>query len=254
MTLLEEKVAIVTGGGSGIGRVTAQRFAEEGASVVVADVNDEHTDETVSLVEDEGGTAIGVHADVTDMESMQSMVDTAVEEFGSLDIAFNNAGIGGDQAKTADYTEEKWTSVIDVNLTGVWRSMKAELGQMADQEEGGVVVNNASILGKVGFETAPAYVSAKHGVLGLTKTAALEYADDGIRVNAVCPGFIDTPLLREGGMEEGSEMRQQIEQLHAMNRLGTSEEVADAVTWLCSDGASFATGGAYNVDGGFLAR
>lgn len=249
----DDCVAVVTGGSTGIGRATAEAFAEAGAAVVIGDVNNKEAETTVESICEDGGEATAVHADVTDAAAVEAMTETALDEYGGLDFAFNNAGIGGDQAKTADYSEEGWQRVLDVNLTGVWRCMREQLPRMIE-DGGGIVVNNASILGKVGFETAPAYVAAKHGLLGLTKTAALEYAGENVRVNAVCPGFVDTPLLEQGGLTTDEEMRGQIEGLHAMNRLGTPEEIADAVCWLCSDGASFTTGAALDVEGGYLSR
>ena len=250
----DNAAALVTGGGSGIGQETALEFAAEGASVVVADVDVEGGEATVADIEDEGGDARFVETDVTDAAETEAMVEAAVEAYGRLDYAFNNAGIGGDSATIDEYDSESWESVIDVNLVGVFKCMQAEIAQMKAQESGGVVVNNSSVLGQVGFATSSGYVAAKHGVLGLTKTAALENGETGVRVNAVCPGFIDTPLLREGGMEEGSELREQIASRHAMNRLGTPEEVASAVLWLCDDDASFVTGEAVGVDGGYLSQ
>jgi len=250
----DSSVALVTGGGSGIGRETALEFAANGAHVVVADVDVDGGEETVADIEADGGDALFVETDVTDADETAAMVDAAVAEYGRLDYAFNNAGIGGDSATVDEYDTERWEGVIDVNLGGVFKCMQAEIAQMREQESGGVVVNNSSILGKVGFATSSGYVAAKHGVLGLTKTAALENGETGVRVNAVCPGFIDTPLLRDAGMEEGSEIREQIESRHAMNRLGTPEEVASAVLWLCDDDASFVTGEAVGVDGGYLAQ
>jgi len=248
------RVAAVTGGSSGIGRETAVQFAESGAAVVVADVDDEKGEDVVAEIEDAGGEAVYVHTDVTDMDEVENMVQTAVEEFGRLDYAVNNAGIGGQQAPAGDLSEDDWMGVIDVNLNGVWRSLKAELDVMSDQDDGGVVINMASVLGKVGFENSSGYVSAKHGVLGLTKTAAWEYAGDGIRVNAVGPGFIATQMLDEGGITTNEEVRAQIEAMHSEDRLGQPDEVADAVLWLCSDGASFTNGEALMVDSGFTAR
>ncbi|MEF8758101.1 MAG: SDR family oxidoreductase [Halobacteriales archaeon] len=249
-----DRVVAVTGGSSGIGRETAVQFATHGASVVVADVDDEKGEETVSIIEDENGEAVYVHTDVTDMEQVREMVRTAIDEYGRLDYAVNNAGIGGQQMAAGEHTEESWQQVIDINLNGVWRSMKAELEEMLGQDEGGVIVNMASILGQVGFEGASAYVSAKHGVLGLTKTAAWEYGGEGVRVNAVCPGFIETQMLEEGGITEDEELRAQIEAMHSQDRLGDPEEIADAVMWLCSDGASFTNGEALTVDDGYTAR
>lgn len=246
-----DQVVAITGGGSGIGRETAVQFAEHGAAVVIADVDDENGHAVVDEIE---GEATYVHADVTDLGQLETMVSTAVDEFGGLNYAVNNAGIGGPQKPAGELEEAEWRQVIDVNLDGVWRSMKAELAIMTEQTDGGVIVNMASILGKVGFASASAYVAAKHGVLGLTKTAAWEYADAGIRVNAVCPGFIETPLLEAGGITEDEELRGQIEAMHSQGRLGHPEEIADAVLWLCSDGASFTNGEALTVDSGYTSR
>ncbi|ELZ79152.1 SDR family oxidoreductase [Haloferax volcanii] len=252
MTQFDTEVAVVTGASSGIGRATAEAFAAEGARVVVSDVNVEGGEETVARIEKAGGTAIFVETDVTDDDAVAALVDTAVSEYGRLDFACNNAGIGGPQKPTADLSADEWHRVVDVNLNGVWRSMQREIPAMLDGD-GGVIVNMASILGKVGFANAAPYVAAKHGVLGLTKTAAIEYAEQGVRVNAVCPGFVDTPLLGEGGLDD-PEARQGIESLHPMNRLGDVDEIASAVVWLCSDGASFTTGEALTVDGGYTSR
>ena len=254
MASFEDTTAVVTGAGSGIGRTTAVEFADRGADVVVADVDVEGGEGTVSRVEDAGGDAVFVETDVTDPNEAEAMVDTAVEEYGRLDYAFNNAGIGGEQAEVAEYPPEQWRAVIDVNLVGVFNCMRAEIRRMTRQDAGGAVVNNASVLGKVGFETSSGYVAAKHGVLGLTKTAALENAEVGVRVNAVCPGFIETPLLEAGGITTDPEIRADIEGRHAMNRLGTPEEVAGAVLWLCSDEASFVTGESLDIEGGYLSR
>lgn len=248
-----DKVAIVTGGASGIGEAVALEFARNGAAVVVADIAEDAGESVVEEIRSAGGKATFVHGDVTDLDQMQTMVDTAVEEFGGLDFAFNKAGIGGVQKPVADLAEDEWLQVIDINLNGVWRGMKVELPVMVEQG-GGVIVNTASVLGQVGFAAAAAYTAAKHGVLGLTKVAALDYAEQNVRVNAVCPGFIDTPMLEAGGITEDEEMLSMVESLHAMNRLGTVDEIASGVMWLCSDGASFTTGEALTIDGGYTSK
>jgi len=250
---LEGKVALVTGGSSGIGRAAALAFAREGAKVVIADILVEGGKETVQMVEDADGDALFIEADVSKAHGVEAIVNRAVETYGRLDHAFNNAGIEGAQAPTAEYPEEAWHQVISVNLTGVWLCMKYEIQQMLKQE-GGAIVNMSSILGKVGFANSPAYEASKHGVIGLTKAAALEYATKNIRVNAVCPGFIKTPMLERAGILSDPDVREQMAGLHPLNRLGQPEEVAEAVLWLCSDAASFVTGHALLVDGGYVAQ
>ena len=247
------KVAVVTGAGSGIGRACAVAFAAEGAQVVVADIAANGGAETVRLIEAANGEAVFVQGDVSKSADVQELMATTVKTYGRLDYACNNAGVGGPALTSGDYTEADWRKVIDVNLTGAWLCMKYELPLMLKQG-GGAIVNMASILGKVGFASAPAYVAAKHGLIGLTQTAALEYATQNIRINAVCPGFIYTPLLEQAGMQAGSEMHKLISDLHPMKRMGTSEEVAGAVLWLCSDAAAFVTGHALMVDGGYTAQ
>ncbi|ACV13140.1 short-chain dehydrogenase/reductase SDR [Halorhabdus utahensis DSM 12940] len=249
----EGRVAAITGAASGIGRETAIQFAENGAAVVVADVDDAGED-VVAEIEEAGGDAVFVHTDVTSMDDVETMVETAVEEFGQLDYAVNSAGVGGDQVPTGDVEEDGFERTIDINLNGVWRSMKAELGAMTDQDDGGVIINMASVLGKVGFENSAAYVSSKHGVLGLTKTSAWEYAEEGVRVNAVCPGFIETQMLDDAGITTNEDVRDWIAGMHSEGRLGQPEEIADAVLWLCSDGASFTNGEALTVDSGFTVK
>lgn len=253
MANMEGKVAIVTGASSGIGLHTARLFAEKGASVVLADLDETAGKEAVQAIEGAGGSALFVKTNVSESAQVKELVDRTIECFGRLDYAVNNAGIGGESVPTAEITEEGWDRVIGVNLTGVWLCMKHEIEAMLDNE-GGAIVNVASILGKVGFANAAAYVSAKHGVLGLTKSAAMEYATLGVRVNAVCPGFIYTPMLENAGMAEGSEMHTYISSLHPMQRMGTSEEVATMIVWACSDEASFVTGASLLVDGGYTAQ
>ena len=251
---LDSKTALVTGGGSGIGRAASLAYAKDGARVVVADVNVEGGEETVQMIKEAGGEAILVHADVSNPEDAQAMVDQEVGAFGSLDCAFNNAGIGGgrDRLLTADYLEEDWDRVISINLKGVWLCMKAEIPQMLKQG-GGAIVNTASIAGLVGLSGTVAYVAAKHGVTGLTKAAAMEYAKSGIRVNAVCPGYIETPLV-QGIFERVEGYRERVAARHPMDRLGEPEEIAQAVVWLSSDAASFVTGHNMPVDGGYMAQ
>ena len=251
MNGLSGKVAVVTGGSSGIGLATVQAFAAVGTKVVIADI--ENDAKVVEDVKKAGGDAVFIRADVSKSTDIQALVRMTVETYGRLDFAVNNAGIGGASATTGDYTEQDWNRVIGINLTGVWLCMKYELEQMVKQSSG-AIINMASILGWVGFANAPAYVAAKHGVLGLTKTAAIEYAAQNIRINAVCPGFIATPLLEQAGITEGSDAYNAIASLHPMKRLGKAEEVADLVLWLCSEGASFVTGSAYLVDGGYVAQ
>lgn len=249
--MLQGKVTLVTGASSGIGRAIALAYAREGAKVVVSDVNVAGGEETVSLVRQQGGDALFVPADVSRAEDCQRLVERTVAHYGRLDAACNNAGIGGELGPTADYTDEAWQQVIGVNLSGVFYCMKHQIHAML-RHGGGTIVNMASILGQVGFAGAPAYVAAKHGVVGLTKTAALEYSAHGLRINAVGPAFIHTPMI--AGLESDPATQQQLVSLHAVGRLGQPEEVAELVVWLSSDRASFVTGAYYAVDGGYLAR
>ena len=251
---LDGKTALVTGAGSGIGRATALAYAREGARVVAADVNVEGGEETVQQIKEAGGEAILVHADVSDRAGAELMAQRAVDAYGSLDCAFNNAGISGgrERRRSADYAEEDFDRVIRINLKGVWLSMKAEIPQMLKQG-GGSIVNTASIMGLIATPGSVAYMAAKHGVVGLTKATALEYAADGIRVNSVCPGYINTPLVRPL-FDNYENMEDLIISRHPIGRLGEPQEIAEAVIWLSSPAASFVTGHNMAVDGGYVAQ
>jgi len=251
MPLLDGKVVVVTGGGSGIGQAACRLYVREGARVVVSDIDETGGKETVRAIQKMGGDVIFVRADVSKPEDCQTMVAAALEKYGQLDIAFNNAGIGGEANQTADYSVSGWQTVISINLSGVFYCMKYEIPAILSSG-GGAIVNMASILGQVAFETSPAYVAAKHGVVGLTKNAAVEYARQKLRVNAVGPAFIRTPLI--AGLEQNTQVRDHLISLHPLGRLGESEEVAELVIWLSSEKASFVTGAYYAVDGGYLAK
>lgn len=243
------KVAWVTGAASGIGEACALRLAEEGGKVVLLDTNKEKGSEVLQKVKAKGAEAIFLELDVTDPAAVEKAVAETVETFGALDVAVNNAGIGGDLAPTGEYSPENWDKVIRVNLNGVFYCMRYQIPQMLEQGEG-AILNMASILGSVGFASASAYVAAKHGVVGLTKSAAIEYGNRDIRVNAVGPAFVRTPLL--DGLDEGAKV--QLEDMHPIGRMGKPEEIASLVAYLCSDEASFMTGGYYPADGGYLAQ
>lgn len=245
----ENKVAMVTGAGSGIGEAIARRMGEEGATVVVADLNEKAARQVAAAIERDGGTAVAVQQDVSDPASVEKSVEFAVQKFGRLDVAVNNAGITGDLAPTADYSLEGWDKVIAVNLSGVFYGMKYEIPAML-RSGGGSIVNIASILGSVAARDSAGYNAAKHGVVGLTKTAALEYSKDGVRVNAIGPGYIDTPLLNalDRDMYDG------LVGLHPIGRLGKPEEVAELALFLASDKASFVTGSYHLADGGYTAQ
>lgn len=252
-SLFEGKVAVITGAGSGIGRACALAFAREGARVVASDIAPEGGNETVNLIKQAGGEAAFIRCDVARPQEIEALIHSTVETYGRLDCAVNNAGIAGVQATTADYPLENWQKVININLTAPWLCMKYELAQMVKQGKG-AIVNMASILGTTGFAQSGAYVAAKHGLVGVTRTAALEYAKAGIRVNAVCPGFIETPLLHQTEVGSNSQILQAIANMHPVGRLGTPEEIANMVLWLCSDAASFVTGATMIVDGGYTAQ
>ena len=246
---IQDSVAIVTGASSGIGRAAAMRFAEEGASVVAADVDVEGGEETVAHIEDAGGEAVFVEADVTVENDVQAVVDTAVDTYGGLDIAFNNAGIEGPNESTTDQTIDGWDQVLDINLRGVFLGMQAEIPAMMESG-GGAIVNTASIAGLLGFPNLAPYVASKHGVIGLTKTAAVEFSADGVRVNAICPGVIETPMVARTREEDPEQIEGTIAAT-PIDRLGQPEESGSAAVWLAAEDASFVTGESLVVDGGF---
>jgi NAD(P)-dependent dehydrogenase (short-subunit alcohol dehydrogenase family) len=246
------KVALITGGGSGIGRATALRVAREGVKVMIADYNPDGALKTVAMIKETGDGADCVAADVTVAGQAEMMVNKTIETYGRLDYAFNNAGIEGTMADTAGYPEDSFDRVIATNLKAVWLCMKYEIPQML-KGGGGVIVNTASVLGLVGIEMAAAYNAAKHGVVGLTKTAALEFAQKNIRVNCVCPGFIRTAMV-ERVLDRGALGEEMMVALEPMGRIGRPEEIAEGVYWLFSDAAAFVTGHSLAIDGGFVAR
>lgn len=250
---LENKVAFITGGISGIGYAAALAFVREGAKVVLADIDANAGEAAAAKIQQSGSEAAFIRTDVSKSADVQAMISQTVERYGRLDFAVNNAGIGGASALTADYPEDEWRRVLDINLTGVWLCMKYAIPHMLTAG-GGVIVNVASILGHVGFANSGAYVAAKHAVVGLTKSTAIEYATQNIRVTAVCPGFISTPMIESAGMTEGTDLYNMIAGLHAMKRLGKPEEVGELIAWLCSDGASFITGSSILADGGYVAQ
>ena len=247
-----DKAALVTGGASGIGRAAALSFAHGGARVVVADVNQVGGEETVRLVKTEGGEAVFVKADVRAAVDVEAMVAATLQSFGRLDIAFNNAGVLGSGAAMIDFTEDDWDDVMGINLKGVWLCMKHEIPAMI-QAGGGAIVNTSSIAGLVGSQHSPAYAASKHGVVGLTKTAALQYAPQGIRVNCVCPAAVYSPML-ETLVTRNPQVGDRLLASQPNGRFASPEEVAAVVTWLCSDAASFVTGAALPVDGGYTAQ
>jgi len=244
----KRKVAFVTGAGSGIGRATALAFAREGASVTVADVSEQGSQETARLIEEKGGRALAVKCDVTRTEDVKAALDKTIEEFGRLDFAFNNAGVEQRNAAIAEFEEEEWNRILDVNLRGVFLCMKYEIPLLLKQG-GGAIVNTSSGAGVIGIKGGAAYAASKHGVIGLTKSAALDYAAQNIRVNVVAPGYIATPMMDRftGGTAEGWG---KVVSEEPIGRAGKPEEIADAVIWLCSDAASFVVGHALVVDGG----
>jgi NAD(P)-dependent dehydrogenase (short-subunit alcohol dehydrogenase family) len=249
MKQLENKVAIITGAGSGIGRSTAMLFASEGAKVVISDVNEAHGNSVVNEITKNGGAASFIKADSSKPEDNEALVKQTLDKYGALDIAVNNAGIGGPLAATGEYPLDGWKKVIDINLSGVFYGLRYQIPAML--KIGGSIINVASILGQAATKFSPAYVAAKHGVVGLTKAAALEYADKKIRVNSIGPGYIKTPLVMNS--LDASTLNGLVG-LHPIGRLGESEEVAELLLWLASSKASFVTGAYYPIDGGYLAQ
>lgn len=252
MKRFEGKVALITGGGSGIGRATSLAFAREGAKVVVDDIKVQGGEETLQMIKSAGGEAIFVKADVSKADEVEAMVQKAIDTYGRLDCAFNNAGVGEPLKRVHKTSEDNWDRVLATNLKGVYLCMKYELPHMAKQGKG-VIVNTASLAGLKGLAGQATYVASKHGVVGLTKSAAIEYAPLGVRINCICPGVIDTPLIAPN-MKDRPHVQKGYIEMEPIGRLGKPEEIAAAVLWMCSDEASFVVGSVFSVDGGVVAR
>src|SRR6478609_1396336 len=249
MKQLENKVALITGSGSGIGKAAAILFAEQGAKVVISDINESHGHSVVEEIKQKGGDAFFIKADSSKPEDNEALIKQTIQKYGRLDIAVNNAGIGGPISATGEYPIDGWQKVIDINLSGVFYGLRYQIPVML--EKGGSIINVASILGQAGTKFSPAYVAAKHGVVGLTKAAALEYADKNIRINSIGPGYIKTPLVMQS-LDDAA--RNALVGLHPVGRLGESEEIAELILWLASSKSSFVTGAYYPIDGGYLAQ
>ena len=247
-----KKVALITGAASGIGKATAFKFVEKGYRVAISDCDERGINVIGQQIIELGGEAIVKQCDISDPGQVASMIKDVVQEFGQLDVACNNAGIEGEMAKTAEYTIEEWDHVLNINLRGQWLCMKYEIPEMI--ERGGVVINVSSILGTVGTAQTPAYTASKHALVGLTKVAALDYAENNIRVNAVGPGYIETPMLERAGILSDPNTKAKAVGFHPIGRLGTAREVANAIVWLASDEASFITGHTLLIDGGYIAQ
>jgi NAD(P)-dependent dehydrogenase (short-subunit alcohol dehydrogenase family) len=250
---MQGKTVFITGGLSGIGHACAMAAAHQGAHIVIADLKNNSAEGVLNDIRKLSNQAVFIPCDVSVNTQVQAAIYETLNLFGGIDVALNNAGIGGESSKVGEMTEQNWLKVIGVNLNGVFNCMRYELVQMAKLNQG-IIINMASILGRVGFPNSAHYVAAKHGVIGLTQTAALEYAQQGIRINAICPGFIVTPLLDKAGITDDSDSQNFIESLHPMKRLGTAEEIARAFMFLASEDSSFITGTCLEVDGGYLAQ
>jgi NAD(P)-dependent dehydrogenase (short-subunit alcohol dehydrogenase family) len=253
MKEFEGKVALVTGGGSGIGRATAIAFAREGAKVVIGNRNVQRGEETVAMIQKAGGTASFKKTDVTIAKEIEALVDHVVKTYGGLDLAFNNAGVEGDIAPTVEQTEANYNAVMEVNVKGVWLSMKYEIPKML-KRGGGSIVNCSSVAGLIGFPNMSIYMASKHAVIGLTKVAAIEYSAQGVRINAVNPAVIDTEMVDRLAAAMNLKKNDDLAPLHPIGRIGQVEEIAEGVLWLCSKKSSFVTGHSLIIDGGFTAR